>query len=194
MEKLIDIASKSNGYISSGQATSSGIPRRCLSEAVTRGELVRIDRGLYALPDTWEDPLLVAQHRFGKGTFSDETALYLHGMTDRTPFALTMTFPRSYNAKAARDAGIVCRTCADEVLNLGACEVRTQHGNSVRAYDVERTLCDLVRAQKVVDSQVVAPAMRAYVAMRDRDPMKLVEYARELGVEAKIRGYLEALL
>lgn len=76
----------------------------------------------------------------------------------------------------------------------GAGEARTQYGNAVRAYDVEKTLCDLVRGQRVVDSQVVAPAMCAYAARRDRDPMKLVEYARRLGVEAKVRGCLEALL
>lgn len=105
-----------------------------------------------------------------------------------------MTFPRSYNAKAAREAGITCRTCADDVLDLGTCAVRTQHGNTVRAYDIERALCDLMRGQKTVDSQVVAPAMKTYVARKDRDPMKLVEYARKLGVEAKIRSYLQALL
>ena len=36
--------------------------------------------------------------------------------------------------------------------------------------------------------------MKTYVARKDRDPMKLVEYARKLGVEAKIRSYLQALL
>lgn len=194
MTDLIDIAERGNGYISSSQATSAGIPRRLLREAVESGEIVQVSRGLYALPDTWEDPLFVAQHRFARGTYSDETALYLHNMTDRVPFSPIMTFPRSYNAKAARESGIVCRTCADGVLDLGACEIRTQYGNVVRSYDIERTLCDLVRGRKVVDSQVVAPAMQAYVARKDRDPMKLIEYARRLGAEAKIRGYLEALL
>lgn len=188
------MAKGSNGYVSSAQATSAGIPRRLLATAVAAGDLVQVGRGLYALPDTWEDELYVTQHRFAKGTFSDETALYLHGMTERAPFSLTMTFPRSYNATSARGAGIVCRTCADDVLALGVCEVRTQHGNVVRAYDVERTLCDLMRGQGVVDSQVVAPAMRTYAASRGRDPMKLVDYARRLGVEQKVRGYMEVLL
>ena len=115
-------------------------------------------------------------------------------MSDRAPFSLTMTFPRSFNTKAAKGAGITCRTCADEVLDLGACRVATQYGNAVRAYDVERTLCDIVRGQRAVDSQVVAPAMRKYAASRERDPVKLLGYARRLGVEAKIRNYLEVLL
>lgn len=194
MTSITAIAEKSNGYISSAQVTSAGIPRRLLVDAAASGKLVQVERGLYALPGTWEDELYIAQHRFAKGIFSDETALYLHGMTDRAPFSLTMTFPRSYNATSAREAGIVCRTCADDVLGLGRCEIRTQYGNIVRAYDIERTLCDIVRGQKTVDSQVVVPAMRAYAASRGRNVSKMIGYARKLGVEQKIRGYMEVLL
>lgn len=191
---LVEIAKSQNGYVSASQATAAGIPRRKLTEAVGKGVLVQVERGLYALPEVWEDPYLVAQHRFARGVFSDDTALFLHGMTDRAPFSLTMTFPRGYNATLAREAGIVCRTCADEVLELGLTELATQHGNAVKAYDLERTLCDLVRGQGTVDSQVVAPAMRAYARSPKRDVVKLVGYARKLGVERKIRTYLEVLL
>ena len=191
---LADIAKAGNGYVTASQATTAGIPRRCLAEAVREGDLVQVDRGLYALPETWEDPFLVAQHRFSRGVFSDDTALYLHNMTDRVPFSLTMTFPRSYNKTRAKEAGIVCRSCADEVMGLGLCELKTAYGNPVRAYDLERTLCDLVRGQRVVNDQVVTPAMQAYVRRPDRDPVKLIDYARALGVEGKIRTYLKVLL
>ncbi|MBY4797220.1 type IV toxin-antitoxin system AbiEi family antitoxin domain-containing protein [Collinsella sp. AGMB00827] len=194
MGALMDIASASNGYVTSMQATDAGIPRRKLREAVSIGDLVQLDRGLYALPDVWEDPLFILQHRFSRGVFSDDTALFLLGMTDRAPFAPTMTFPRSYNASSAREAGVISRTCVDDVLDLGLCNVETEYGNTVRAYDVERTLCDLVRGQGTPDLQIVSPAMKAYVQSRNCDPMKLVSCARALGVEVKIRNYLEVLL
>lgn len=194
MVDLAGIAGKQNGYVTSSQVTSLGIPRRLLTDAVESGELVQVARGLYALPDTWEDELFITQHRFARGVFSDETALYLHGLTDRAPFSLTMTFPRSYNTTAARKAGVICRTCADDLLDLGMREMVTQYGNPVRAYDAERALCDIVRGQAVVDSQVVVPSMRAYAASRDRDVVKLMKYARKLGVEAKVRGNMEVLL
>jgi len=191
---LVEMAESGNGYVSASQATEAGIPRRKLTEAVRKGNLIQVARGLYALPETWEDPYLVAQHRFARGVFSDDTALFLHGMTDRAPFSLTMTFPRGYNATPARKAGVICRTCADDVLGLGIMELTTQHGNVVRVYDPERTLCDLVRGQRTVDSQVVIPAMQSYAKSPKRDVQKLVGYARSLGVERKIRNYLEVLL
>lgn len=191
---MTEMAKSRNGYVTASQATAAGIPRRKLTEAVGKGDLVQVARGLYALPETWEDPYLVAQHRFARGVFSDDTALFLHGMTDRAPFSLTMTFPRGYNATPAREAGIICRTCADDVFELGLVELVTQHGNAVRAYDLERALCDIVRGQSAVDAQVVTPAMQAYARSPRRDVAKLVDYARKLGVERKIRNYLEVLL
>ncbi len=187
----MDIAASLNSYITSMQTTEAGIPRCKLTEAARTGEFAQVDRSLHALPDVWGDPLFIVQHRFSLGVFLDDTALFLHGMTDRAPFAPTMTFPRSHNATAA--AGIACRTCDDDVLGLGLCSIRTEYGNMVRAYDAERTLCDLIHGQGTLDAQLVAPAMRACVRSGDCDPMKLVVYARNPGVEPKIRKYLEML-
>ena len=105
-----------------------------------------------------------------------------------------MTFPRSYRATKARESGIKVRTCANDVLELGLTKVKTSYGNQVRAYDLERTLCDIVRGQRVVDVQVVNPAMKQYVRSNEKDIQKLLDYARTLGVEKKIRNYLEVLL
>lgn len=193
MDELLKLAEEGNGYIATESVSRAGIPRRILSEAVAAGKIVKVDRGLYALPHVWEDPYFIVQHRYSRGIFSDDTSLFLLGRTDRAPFYPTMTFPRSYNASAVRRDGITCRTCSDDVFELGLTTTITPYGNNVSVYDLERTLCDLLRGQQVIDSQVVAPAMRAYVRNPKRNIGKLMQYARSLGVERKIRTYLEAL-
>lgn len=194
MQAIVDLAQLNGGLVTTAQVVSAGIPRARISDMVKAGELERVQRGVYCLVDAWEDEFLAAQLRFPRGVFSDGTALYLHGYTDRTPFRLTMTFPRSYRATKAREAGIEVRTCADEVLDLGLATIETSYGNEVRAYDLERTLCDIVRGQRVVDAQVVNPAMKQYARSGEKDVQKLLGYARALGVERKIRNYLEVLL
>lgn len=194
MQSIVDIAHQNGGIVTTAQVGEAGIPRARLSEMVEAGELERVQRGVYCLVDAWEDEFLAAQLRFPKGTFSDDTALYLHGYSDRIPFELTMTFPRSYRATAARKAGIEVRTCSDDVIELGVVKVQTPYGNEVRAYDLERTFCDMVRGRAVVDAQIVNPAMRRYVQSEQRDVQRLLRYARALGVERKIRTYLEVLL
>ena len=194
MPRIEDIAKSSNGFITAQQARVAGLQYSRLSEAVKSGELLRVSRGVYCLPEAWEDEYWIAQHRFPRGVFSDGTALYLHDFTDRTPERMTMTFPRSYNATAVRNEGISVRTCAPEVYELGLTSVATPSGNTVRAYDLERTLCDLVRGVAVSDVQVVNPAMRRYAKERAHSVAKLLGYAEQLGVLGKVRGYMEVLI
>lgn len=193
-ETIFDIAKAAGGLVSTAAVTKAGIPRRLLTDAVNAGELRKVSRGLYTLPNVWEDEYLVAQHRFPRGIFSHDTALYLHGMTDITPAALTMTFPHGYNTTSVRKAGIIARTVNPKLLDLGKAKVKTFAGNEVVAYDLERTLCDMVRGQAAPDVQVINPAMKAYAKMKTRDINKLLQYAGALGVKGKIRNYMEVLL
>lgn len=194
MREIIELARANGGLVTTAQVEAAGIPRARISDMVRAGDLDRVQRGVYCLADAWEDEFLAAQLRFPKGICSDETALYLHGFTDRTPLALTMTFPRSYRATKARESGIRVRTCADDVLSLGLALVKTDYGNEVQVYDLERTLCDLLRGRRVVDTQVFNPAMKHYVQSKEKDIQKLLLYAHALGVEKKVRNYLGVLL
>lgn len=193
-KELMTIAEQNNGIVSSGEATAAGIARRELSEAVERGELIRIARGVYALPEAWEDEFVLAQHRFARGIFSHETALYLHGLTDRAPDAMTMTFPRGYNTRNARDAGIDARTVTTGLYPAGTAEVGTPYGNAVAAYCPERAICDLFRSTSSPDLQLAIPSIRAYLSSEGRNTVRLMEYGHLMKVEAKVRPYVEAML
>lgn len=194
MQDILELAQTHGGLVTTAQIVDAGIPRARISDMVKANELARVQRGVYCLLDAWEDEFLATQLRFPRGIFSDGTALYLLGYTDRTPFKLSMTFPRSYRATKAREAGIEVRTCADDVLDLGLTTLQTPYGNEVEGYDLERTLCDMLRGRQDVDVQLINPAMRRYVRSDSKDIQKLLEYASALGVERKIRNYLEVLL
>ncbi len=193
-DELTTIVEQNNGIVSSGAATAAGIARRELSEAVERGELVRLARGVYALPDAWEDEFAIAQHRFSRGVFSHETALYLHGLTDRVPDALTMTFPRGYNTGNARNAGIDARTVTADLHAYGVSDVKTPYGNTVTACCPERAICDLFKSNPAPDLQLALPAIRSYLSSEGRNTVRLMEYARKMRVETKVRPYVEAML
>lgn len=192
--KLATIAKSNNGLITAAQAKTLGIQGARLSEAVRAGILVRVARGVYCLPDVWEDEFAIASMRFPKGILSHGTALYLHDMTDRTPEQITMTFSRGYNASSARGEGVRVKSCRAALIGLGRIELLTPSGNRVAAYDIERTLCDLLRGTSAPDVQLVNPAMKAYAKSKNRDVDKLLAYAKLLGVLGKVRGYLEVLL
>ena len=153
-----------------------------------------MDRGLYRTPDTWEDEYVVAQHRFARGIFSHDTALYLLGLSDSAPESLTMSFPRGYNPSAAKSFGLITKSSSEGMHELGEIKAITPYGNTIRTYDAERTLCDMLRGTQTPDLHLRAPAFRMYLASKDRNLPKLQSYAEKLGVARKVRRYLEVLL
>ncbi len=191
---IMQIVKANQGIVTTTQVTEAGIPRRCLGAMVQSGTLHRVDRGIYTLPEIWEDELFFLQYRFSKGIFSHETALYLHGMTDRTPMRYTMTFPFGYNTGNVKKRGVVAKLSTEEAYMLGIMTLSSPSGNPIQAYDIERTLCDIVKARHKADIQVVNQAMKMYAASRDKNIAKLMNYADILRVKPKVLTYMEILL
>lgn len=183
---------ENNGFVTAEQISIYGIPRRCLSEMVDAGTVARVGRGVYTLPEVWEDEMFILQYRFSKGVFSHETALYLHGMTDRTPHCYTMTFPHGYNTGNAKKQNIIAKTVVPKYYELGLAEVASPAGQTLKAYDVERTLCDIIKNRS--DIQLVSQAMKVYAKSKNKDISKLNGYAEQLRVKEKILTYMEVLL
>ena len=53
----MEIAVDNGGFVTSSAVEAHGIQNRKLAVAVDRGELIKIERGLYCTPETWEDGL-----------------------------------------------------------------------------------------------------------------------------------------
>ena len=193
-ELIETMLKNNNGFITAAQVTAAGIQRRALSELVEAKRLNRAARGIYALPEAWEDEMYFLQYQFAKGVFSNETALYLHGLSDRMPISYTLTFPHGYNATGLKRHNAKAKFATFETYGLGIVEAKSPSGNPIRVYDVERTLCDIVKGNNSCDIQIVNPAMKAYTISKEKDIAKLIGYAEWLRVKPKILRYMEVLL
>lgn len=189
-----NIIKTNNGIVTTTQVTQAGIPRRCLSAMVESGMIYRVERGIYALPEVWEDEMFFMQYRLSKGIFSHETALYLHGMTDRTPIRYTMTFPFGYNTANVKKLGIIAKLSTIDNYELGIITVPSPSGNPINIYDIERTLCDIVKTRHRADIQVINQAMKLYADSKEKDIAKLINYSDQLHVKSKVLMYMEVLL
>ena len=190
-EKIIKLAKKGNGMVTATDVSKAGLQRRALAECVLAGTLSKGARGVYFLPDQLEDEFAIWQHTYPQGVFSGNTALYLLKKTDRIPYALCMTFPKGYNASAAKRNGLKCKIVVAERYNLGVQEVISPYGNRVHCYNIERTLCDIVGEN---DIQTTNQAFKEYVQSKDKDIPLLMSYAKILHVEKPVRNYMEILL
>ena len=191
---IIEMAKNNNGTITAEMVTQAGISRGHLTHLADGGKLERTGRGVYVLPDIFEDEMFSLQCRFKRGVFSCETALFLWDLTDRTPNRYSMTFPHSYNPSSAKKQNIKCTVCIEDLFDIGITEIKTPGQNIVRVYNKERTLCDILKKGSKIDIQITTEAFKRYVKSTNKDIALLSEYSKVFKVSEKVRSYLEVLL
>ena len=192
--KVLTIAKENNGTVTSAMIQSAGIARQYLKLLVDDGSLEKVSRGVYVLPEVWDDEFFNLQSQFKKGIFSNETALFLHDLTDRTPLAYAMTFPANYNLGNAKNKGILASRSKELFYNMGVETVVSPSGNEVLSYNMEKTLCDILRPRSRIETGVIAEAFKRYATKPNKNIPKLSEYSKILRVEEKVRTYLEVLI
>lgn len=193
-EEIIRMAKENNGTVTTAMVVEAGFSRGNIKYLADKGMIEKSARGVYILPEVWEDEIFNLQNRFKRGIYSHETALFLWDLTDRTPNRYHMTFPANYNLTNPKEENVQCVQCTEALYELGIANAMTPGGNEVRAYSMERTLCDILRPHSRVDIQIVTEAFKRYANRSDKNIPVLSEYAKMLKVETKLRTYMEVLL
>lgn len=193
-DKVLRLAEENNGTVTTSMVTAAGFSRSVLKYLCDTGKLERSGRGVYILPEAWDDEMYILQTRYKRGVFSHDTALFLWDLTDRTPKRYCMTFPAAYNITSAKKDNIKFSQSVESLYELGLTEIKTPAQNTVKVYNRERTLCDILRKGSRTDIQIITQAFKEYVKLPDKNIALLSEYSERLKVSEKVRSYLEVLI
>lgn len=183
-----------HGMITIQQALGIGINYKALNRLVFNRKLERVNQSVYIDPLIFKDAFVLAQLRFPKGIFCCKTALYLYDMLQKAPDKLEMTFPHNYNAEKLASFHIHAYRQVNALYTLGINSVKTSSGNLVYAYNIERTLCDIIRPPHIAQVELVAYSVQKYIKQRNSNIKLLMYYAKVLHVQEKIRTFMEAML
>lgn len=194
MAELAVIAKEHGGIIDTKTAAEHGISKAMLYKLCKKDKIHRIVKGQYILHDEIQDELLSISKRSDHIIFSHETALFLHGISDRTPFEHTITAPSDSAPSTAIKAECKVYYIKPELFELGKTERPTPAGNLVPCYDLERTICDCVRSRNRLGTETFLAALKAYAAAPKKDLNRLNAYATRMRVAHVLRRYLEVLL
>ena len=193
-DKIRKIIEQNNGIITAKEVSYNKIDSWYLTNMVKKGELERVVRGVYFNPNFENyDELYFFQLQNKACIYSYQTSLYLHRLTDRLPFTNEITVKQGYNAWRIKDSTIVHQV-KKEWYELGKAEIKTDMGNIVYAYDMERTICDLVRDRKNQDTEIFSKAWNLYIKKDSKNIWKLKEYAKVFGISQKIEEILEVII
>lgn len=182
------------GYLKTADAVAAGVSRTYLGDYVRANGLERVAFGLYRTQDAWDDGMHVLQSRYPDAVFSHESALFLLGLTDREPGRYSITLRAGSSSSSLSSEGVKVVKVRADLFDLGLIEMKSPFGHTVRTYNAERTICDIVRKRRLVEAQDVQGALKAYLRSRDKDIPLLMRYAKAFSVENFLNRYLEVLI
>jgi predicted transcriptional regulator of viral defense system len=183
-----------SGMLLTKNAIQGGIKKDEFYRFIAANHFEKAAHGIYLSPEAWEDESFVLHQRCPQAVFSHDEALFYHGLTDREPMQQTLTIYSGYNTQKLKESGIKVFTIKKELLNVGKIEVENSYGHKIPVYDLERTICDLMRSRRYFEIQDFQTAIKTYVKRPDKDLNKLMTYAPLFRVEKQIRQYMEVLL
>ena len=173
---------------------TNNFSKNSIYDFIKKNEMVKIAPGVYALPEVIVDETFTLSQRCTKGIISHDDALYYHGLIEREPFVHSLTIYTGYNPTRLTESGYKVYTVKKDLLDVGKIIVRNNFGNEIPIYDLERTVCDLVRNRNQFEIQDFNFVLRTYVSKSNKDLNKLMKYAKLFKIDKIIRQYLEILM
>ena len=188
-EIIKSLMKKNNGYITSKEVSKLKIHRMRLNVLEEKKIIEKVSRGIYMDSKKIEDKYYIFSLSMPNTIFSHMTALYFHGLSIKAPNGkYDITVRKSYNSSHLKEHEVFY--VSDDIYELGLTKVKTPMGNYVRAYDIERCICDIIRSYKRMDSEHVKYTIKEYLKRKDKSFTKLSLYAEKMGIKKEVLEFI----
>jgi len=197
VQQVLDLAAQ-RGLISTRDVEALGLHTQALTRLVRVGQLERVARGLYRLPDpdyelTEHHGLVLASIAAPDGVICLLSALQFHRIGTQLPHEVWISLDRRTRKPVIDYPPLRIVRFSGEALTAGI-EEHILEGQTVRVYNVAKTLADCFKYRNKIGLDVALEALNE--AWRDRRfTMDALErYARICRVSDVMRPYLEVLV
>ena len=180
-----------NGYLTTKEVNGNNIPRFYLTKLIKENKIERVSRGVYIKKNKLIDEFVILQSKSKYAIYSNTTALYLHGFSNRIPIKYDITINSGYNGSLQKEKNVNLFYTKRELLELGVINYKLDSGNIIRVYDLDKTICDIIKNKKKIDAEIFNKAIREYFYSKKKNTLKLYEYAKRMNIYNKVRDAFE---
>lgn len=186
---------RERGILRLSELREAGVTAATISRMERAGEVIRLSRGVYQLPDAELDPnhsLAEAATRVPKGVVCLVSALAFHGLTDQLPRKVWIAIGNKDWAPQHDAMSIRIVRFTDSLLKSEV-ESNMIEGVSVKVFGAAKTVADCFRHRSKVGLPIAIEGLQEALKQRKATPAEIVRQADKGGVATVIRPYLEVL-
>lgn len=182
------------GIVRLSEFKTAGITAATIGRMRDDGEVIRLARGLYQLPDAPLDAnhsLAEAAKRVPKGVVCLTSALAFHELTDQLPRSVWLAIGK--NDWSPQDEPTLRIVRFTDSLLAEEVETISIEGVPVKVFGVAKTIADCFRHRRSVGQSVALEGLQEALRQRKATPAEIARSAASGGVSTIVRPYLEAL-
>lgn len=184
---------RESGVLRSRDAVAAGVSRTALSRLVARGDLVRVGRGLYQIPESPRvDPLAILSATQPSVVVCLLSALAMYGLTTQSPRQVWIALGNKAAVPRIEYPPVQVVRMNEVNLREGVQE-EVIDGVTVRVTSPARTVADCFKFRSRVGLDVAIEALRSAWESRTVTMDELWQAAEQTRMTNVMRPYLESL-
>ena len=193
---LSDIFKDYDYVMTTAQLSSVKLYYRDIQRMLNEGLIEKIKRGYYHWIECYGKAEIVIINRlFSDGVLCMDTALFYYKYSDWTPAEWHITIDKNTSRQRTQVEYPMIKAyrVESELLPLGETEGEID-SQKVRIYDRDRTICDVLRNMNKMDKEIFSTAIQGYVKDPKKNISNLMQYAKALRVQKRVKDIIEVWL
>lgn len=174
------------------ELTENKIYYRNIQSLLADGIIEKLKQGYYSLVDDFDtSEVNIIKRLFPDAVLCMNTALFYHGYSNRTPSEWHLAVDKNISRYKIKIEYPFVKTYLLEqhILSVGLSE-KVIDGKQMQIYDKDRTICDCLRYMGKMDKEIFNKAIQCYVNDQKKNVPNLMQYAKELRVQKKVKDLI----
>lgn len=193
-ERLVDLVRRKH-IVRASDLKRARIPRNYLTRLVERGQLQKLERGMYtaeSLPASEHISLLEVNRRVPKGVICLLSALAFHEISTQVPSEVWIAIDVKAWAPRITSPAVRIIRFSGKALQYDI-QQRQVTGGSIRVYSPAKTVADCFKFRNKIGTEIALEALRECYRQKKATMNELFEAAKVCRVANVMRPYLESL-
>ena len=193
--RILELAHRQR-LLSAADLRSHGWSPQLLLKLHRTGQLQRVSRGLYSLPDsevTEHQSLAEVCRRVPKAVVCLLSALQFHEIGTQLPHEIWIALPEATQAPALDYPSLRIARLRGEAYSEGI-ETIVEHGSMIRVYSLAKTITDCFKFRHKVGLDVALEALKEAWRQRRLNIDEVTRYAKINRVARVMQPYLETVV
>jgi len=189
---LRDMFSQHDYVMTTAELKKSKLYYADIQRLLGEGIIEKVKRGYYHWVHEFEGSEVVIINRlFPDAVLCMETALFHYGYSDRNPVEWNIAIDKNASRQRTKVDYPFIKAYRTEPELLVVGETRGEIDFiEVRIYDRDRTICDVLRNMNKMDKETFNKAIQNYVKDPKKNVPNLMQYAKELRVQKRVKDLI----